>query len=94
MKPTLYNIQHSNPRSSGRQGFTSLQTDYCFQAPRADFYGSGSSKPGPSFRGISQDYFSREARGHFVTEASFFAVIVLIAVVPVVKGIIGLAQLF
>lgn len=66
--------------------------DYSFQAPRADFHGRCSGDGEPSFRSISHDYFSREARSQFTAEAAVFALIVLCAAVPVIEGVRGLAQ--
>ncbi len=93
MKPTFhFNENNRRPVSfcSAAQS-RSLRTDYQFQARSFSGYCDGHSEP--SFRGISDDYFRREARTHFATEAAFFALIVLTVAVPVVESIYVLAQL-
>src|SRR5688500_1438729 len=95
MKPTLPHLDSSNRRSAralSGAGFTSLQTDYHFQPRSADFSGRCRGNSRPSFRRISEDYFSREAHSHSVVETAVFALIVLTAGVSVVEGMRGLAQ--
>ena len=87
MKPTF---QFPETRRRRAAGFP--KTDYCFRAPINDFGGRCRGEGQPSFRRISGNYFNREARSHFVTEAAFFALIVLTAAVPVVKAIGGLFE--
>jgi hypothetical protein len=40
----------------------------------------------PSFRNISGQYFQREARRDFVSEAFFFVVLTITAAMPLVSG--------
>lgn len=89
MKPTpqftTKNRRDLSP--AARQGFASPLTDYNFRSPITDFPGGCSGGRGPSFRGISNDYFKREARGHFAAEAALFALIIFTAAIPVVQGV-------
>lgn len=85
MKPTF-----QSPATCSRHGARFPKTDYSFRPSISDFGGRSRGEGSSSFRGISAAYFSNEARGHFVTEAGFFALIVLISVVPVTKAISGL----
>jgi len=51
----------------------------------------------PSFRNISRQYFQNEARHDFVGEASFFAALIITALVPLViaaNAIIELCRTF
>lgn len=93
MKPTIHSLQ------SPRRGDTPIarrfsnrlpKTDYQFQPDRsADFADRCHGGSGPSFRGISQEYFNNEARGHFVSEASVFVLMLFTAAVPVIQGARG-----
>jgi hypothetical protein len=88
MKPSLQTIQTKSRRDSVgtvRAGAQFPKTDCQFQAgPFGEFSGGGQGgkKRRPSFRGISDEYFDKEARGHFASEAGFFALIVLTVSVP------------
>ena len=86
MKPTLPPTETKNRRDSvgtARPGVRFPKTDYQFQAGSfGEFRDGGNGKRTPSFRGISADYFGREARGHFAAEAAFFALIVVTVSVP------------
>lgn len=96
MKPTFPLAQTRNARGSffGSGNVSrSLQTDCNYQASRFGGSSPCGGKPQPSFRGISDDYFRREARGHFASEAAFFVLIVLTVAVPVVQSIYALATL-
>ncbi len=70
--------------STARPCARSPKTDCLFQAGRlGEFHGgNGGGKRLPSIRGISDEYFNKEARGHFASEAAFFGVIVLTISVP------------
>ena len=95
MKPTFQLNDSSRQRdtiAARRKGFTSPKVDFNFQPADANYFGRGKGKDLPSFRGISSDYFKNEARGHFAIEALVFGVIGIIAAVPVIEGIRGLAQ--
>ncbi len=93
MKPTNYPIEtnrHSDCHIARRTSHGLPQTDYQFQPDRrADFGGRCEGGSAPSFRGISQDYFRNEARGHFVSEASVFVLMLVTAAVPVIQGARG-----
>lgn len=93
MKPIFqFNETNQHRASSARAASSrSLRTDYHFQARSFSGYCDGHSQP--SFRCISDDYFRREARRHFASEAAFFALIVLTVAVPVAESIYALAQL-
>ncbi|MBA3882823.1 MAG: hypothetical protein H0X73_08945 [Chthoniobacterales bacterium] len=97
MKPTLQ-ILRRNPRGdspiSCGTGYALPKTDYQFRLnSTADFYGHCQGSPGPSFRGISEDYFKKEARGHFLTEAAVFVLMGITAAVPVIQGARGAANI-
>jgi hypothetical protein len=47
----------------------------------------------PSFRNISRDYFQREARRDFVTEAIVFAMFIVISTVALASGAQAAVQL-
>ena len=95
MKPSLQFTQinrRGEARPSTRAGASLPKTDYQFQASSFDFSGGRDGKGKPSFRRISENYFDSEARSHFAVEAVLFAVLVLLAAVPVIEGVRGLAQ--
>jgi hypothetical protein len=96
MKPTLPKFQPSNRRDShagARTLPTFPQTDFCFRPDsRGEFGGHGHGTPRPSFRGISEEYFKTEARGHFANEAAIFCLMAVTAAVPVIEGIRGAAH--
>lgn len=94
MKPTFQINRLDAKRdafASHRHGSIAPKIEYFFQAPAPEFSGY---RPGDraSFRRISQDYFAREARVAFRAEALVFGLIVIIAALPVIQGIRGLAQ--
>ncbi len=92
MKPAIHLIQTSRHGDSQltRPGVRLPKTDYQFQPDRnADFADRCQGGPGPSFRGISQDYFNNEARSHFISEASVFVLMLVTAAVPVIQGARG-----
>lgn len=94
MKPNVSINQPSRQRdafSSSRKGSVMPKIEYFFQSPSPEFSGYRRGD-GASFRSISRDYFAREARGHFKTEALFFGLIAITAAIPVVEGLRGLAQ--
>jgi hypothetical protein len=96
MKPTPQINSTDTQRGSfapRRKGFASPSIDCNFQPTAPDFSGRCRGQGAPSFRGISRDYFEREARGHFTAEALVFGVIVISAAVPVIECIRGLFQL-
>jgi len=92
MKPTPQFTHRRDRRDSieSCQAAAFPGTDFNFQGSAGDFSGRGGGKGFPSFRGISADYFNREARHHFASEATFFALIVLTAAVPVFQAVRGL----
>lgn len=95
MKPTLHVTGKNNRRDSIATGrISSLpMTDYQFQSRSLGHsYGGGDAKRVSSFRGISDEYFRTEARNYFAVEAAFFALIVLIAALPVIEGLRGLVE--
>lgn len=96
MKPTLQSNHPDRQRdsfASRRPGSASPKVEYFFQAPAPEFSGYRRGD-GASFRSISQDYFAREARGHFKAEALVFALMAVTALVPIVAAIRGLSQFF
>ena len=94
MKPTSQINQLSRQRdtlASSRKGFAWPKIEYFFQPPSPEFSGHRSGDSA-SFRSISEDYFAREARGHFLSEALIFGLIALTAAIPIVEGVRGLAH--
>ena len=96
MKPTLqlpeFSSRGDSRPSRGRSAAPKI--DYHFQASvPGDFSGShgGSGRKG-SFRSISNDYFSQDARSTFACEAALFGVLVMIVAGPVIEGARGLLQ--
>jgi hypothetical protein len=97
MKPSLQFTpinRRGEARPSTRTGASLPKTDYHYQASSFDFSGGrdGKGKGQSSFRGISSNYFDSEARSNFAVEAVLFAVLVLLAAVPVIEGVRGMAQ--
>ena len=94
MKPTFQINSHSRQRdkfASSLKDVARPKIEYFFQPPSPEFSGHRSGDSA-SFRSISEDYFAREARGHFVSEAFIFGLIALTAAIPIVEGIRGLAH--
>ncbi len=94
MKPTSPAIQHRRHLTSIPRRRVGLQATMSqFQAGRLeDFSGGGNEPTQPSFRGISEGYFSKEARRHFASEAVFFALIFVTAAVPVVASLRSMSE--
>ncbi|MDB6148272.1 MAG: hypothetical protein JWO45_1936 [Spartobacteria bacterium] len=68
--------------------------DYHYQTVVLDDYrGRCAGKVSPSFRSISTDYFGREARQSFVSEATFFGVIIITTAVPILQSLHAIAHL-
>ena len=61
-------------------------TDYSFQSVTLDGFRGGCAKYAHSFRNISDDYFKKESRRHFLTEAVFFGSIVATTIWPVLQS--------
>lgn len=55
-----------------------------------DFGGHGGRKRFPSIRAVSEEYFGREARQHFASEAAFFVLIAATVAVPLFEVVRGL----
>ena len=94
MKPTIQFTEKSHRDFSDRdfrQGSAQPQTDFSFQAPSMGGRCFGS--PQPSFRSISQDYFKNEARPNFAGEAALFAVILIVAAVPILNSVSAVLHL-
>jgi hypothetical protein len=71
------------------------KTDFAFKANSfGDFSGRCRGEKFPSFRGISADYFKKEARNHFVSEAAVFVLIVATVAVPVYQAVRGVIHAF
>ena len=95
MKPTPQ-FQNNKVRRDALPSFHSVafpKTDFGFKGNwPEDFSGRCGGKRFPSFRGISDDYFRKEARHHFVSEATVFVLLGLTAAVPVFQAVRGLIQ--
>src|SRR4051794_6006506 len=93
MKPTSHTTNRTRVCGGNRISRFPL-TDVEYQSLALDGYrGSCANKRLPSFRNISNDYFKNEARHSFVTEASFFALIVITATWPVLQSIGAMTDL-
>ncbi len=83
MKPTFEAIEISRRDSvAGVRRNALPKTDYQFRGSSFDFSGRCKGEGYPSFRGISDEYFKKEARTHFACEALVFALIVVTVSVP------------
>lgn len=94
MKPTFqtnHTSRQHDALASGRKGSLAPRIEYFFQSPSPEFSGHRSGDSA-SFRSISREYFRREARGHYVTEALAFGLIAIIAAIPVIESVRALAQ--
>ncbi len=95
MKPRP-EINETNSRRDSvaplRRGGRMPKTDCHYHSGFRDFSGGGDKRPLPSIRVISEDYFGREARGHFATEAAFFALIAATVSVPLFGVLRGLVD--
>lgn len=88
MKP-IFQINHryDSVALMARTNRVFPRTDYNYQATMLDDVGSrctGDCKP--SFRAISQDYFTREAQHHFACEAVVFCLLMMTTVLPLLNG--------
>ena len=83
MKPTSLTAQKRFPL-----------TDYNYQSMTITGYRGGCAKSvAPSFRNISRQYFQKEARHDFVSEAILFAILIITAGVSVVSGAYAILEL-
>ena len=95
MKPTFETTDQNKERDSFalRAGCRLPLTDCNYHSVVLGGYKSNCARTGaPSFLNISRDYFKKEAGPGFVAEASVFAMIVLIAALPVIQAIYALAH--
>lgn len=95
MKPTFETTDQNKERDSFalRAGRRLPLTDCNYHSVVLGGYKSNCARTGaPSFLNISRDYFKKEAGPGFVAEASVFAMIVLIAALPVIQAIYALAH--
>src|ERR1700709_1738916 len=94
MKPTPQFSKIGNRLIESRKSAAGPVTDFAFKASSLDdFSGRCGGKRFPSFRGISDEYFRKEARNHFLSEAIVFALIVGTVAVPVYQAVRGLFEL-
>ena len=94
MKPTFQFNRTSRQRdafASNRKRAVAPRIEYFFQPPSPEFSGHRSGD-NASFRSISREYFQREARAHYATEALAFGLIAIIAAIPVIESVRALAQ--
>jgi len=95
MKPTIETTDQSQKRDSSaiRAGRRLPITDCNYHSVALGGYKSNCARTGaPSFLNISRDYFKSEAGPSFVAEALVFAMIVLIAALPVIQTVYALAH--
>jgi len=93
MKPTSHGTDR-NRRIGDQNSRQFPLTDSANQSLSLDGYRGGcASTCAVSFRSISTDYFKNEARQSFVSEAAFFAMIVVTAAWPVLQSIHAMMDL-
>jgi len=88
------------PHSTGRNrpiGEISGQfpvVDWAYQSITLDGYRGNCANTCPSsFRNISKDYFKNEARHSFISEAAFFAAMVVISSWPILLSVRAMTDL-
>jgi hypothetical protein len=92
MKPiftkTENSKRHANDVRTARAHFVFPKTDCDYHTATFDLNGRCSAKRAgnASFREISAGYFQREARQSFVTEAAFFALIIVTTAAALTSG--------
>ena len=89
------NKRHDSGSARRRYGGNFPKTEFNYHnASRAGCgAGRGATFRAPSFRDISRDYLNREARNDFLTEAAFFAMIVITVALPLLNSAHALAGL-
>lgn len=91
MKPRINNVdnrQRSDLSGTISTGRSYPLTDFHYHANAiTDFAGHCGNGRAKNFRKISTDYFNKEARGNFVTEAGVFALIAITAAVPILISV-------
>lgn len=83
------------PTSLVARNHTSFPRTDCnyYSVPLSGYRGQCAKPLAPSFRNISRQYFEREARHDFVGEAVLFAMLVIVAAVPLVSGAYAVIEL-
>jgi hypothetical protein len=84
MKPSL----NTQP---GAQKFPLV--DYCYRAPMLNPSSAPCVKKSNSLRDISRDYFDAESNREFVTEAAVAGTLIVMAVMPIMAGVLAVAHL-
>ena len=84
MKPS----QNTQP---GAQKFPLV--DYCYRAPMLNPSSAPRVKKSNSLRDISRDYFDAESNREFVTEAAVAGTLIVMAVMPIMAGVLAVAHL-
>ena len=67
--------------------------DYHYHAPMLNGSSAPCLKTSKSLRDISRDYFDAETNREFISEATVFGTLIVIAIVPIVAGISAVLQL-
>lgn len=95
MKPTSLTAGESRRFGADQTGANKFPvTDFSYQSLTLDGFRDGCiHRCEPSFRRISEDYFKTEARRSFVTEATFFALMVITSSWPIVQSVRAMAVL-
>ena len=95
MKPTSHRIgrnRNSDANEIRSNGFP--VTDFNYQSMSLDGYRGDCAKiSGRSFRCISNDYFKKEARRSFGTEAAFFVLMVVTSAWPILQSVRAMTDL-
>ena len=67
--------------------------DYCYHAPMLNPSSAPCVKKSNSLRDISRDYFDGESNREFVTEAAVAGTLVVMAIMPIMAGVLAVAHL-
>ncbi len=67
--------------------------DYCYHAPMLRASSAPCVKRSNSLRDISRDYFDAESNREFTTEAAVFGTLIIMALVPIMAGVLAVVQL-
>jgi hypothetical protein len=95
MKPTSHTAGKNRRFGVNQTGANKFPvTDSTYQSLKLDgFRGGCIHTCEPSFLRISDDYFKNEARRSFVTEAAFFALMVVTSSWPIVQSVRAMTTL-
>ena len=67
--------------------------DYCYHGPMLNPSSAPCVKKSNSLRDISRDYFDAESKREFVTEAAVAGTLIVMAIMPIMAGVLAVAHL-